>query len=169
VAVFVLLAGVLAAVGREMLESRKAADPSAKTTERDTTFVRSWLAITLVGAFVLFVAISFWIDDSTLRSALVGGLVANAGAATAFYFASKSSDQARRDILAAALPTTLVPDLVGKDLADVYALLASTPLRLEPTPAQPVAGWRVVNQHPAPNVAVTSGSVIAATFEAPAP
>ena len=44
----------------------------------------------------------------------MGGLAANAGAAVAFYFASKSSDQARKDILTAAFGTTLVPDLVGQ-------------------------------------------------------
>jgi hypothetical protein len=93
---------------------------------------------------LLFSAISFAIDDTTLRSTLIGGLVANAGAAVAFYFASKSSDQARRDILNASVPSVTVPNLIGKDEHDVNAALASTPLHLVAQPATRDAAATVV-------------------------
>src|SRR3954454_15223203 len=47
---------------------------------QDCTLVRSWLAISLVGGRVIFTAVSFWIGDTTLRSALVGGRVRDTGA-----------------------------------------------------------------------------------------
>jgi len=95
---------------------------------------------------LIFVALSFWLDDTTLRSTLIGGVVANAGAAVAFYFASKSSDQARRDILGASLPSIPVPDLAGKNLQKVRETLAATALRLEQRPPAPVEGAQVLTQ-----------------------
>jgi hypothetical protein len=103
---FIVLAGLVVIVGRHYLEgpppragARSVANPQAPG--RESTLVRSWLAISLVGGLLIFVTLSFYIDGTTLRSTLVGGLVANAGAAVAFYFASKASDQARHDILSA--------------------------------------------------------------------
>src|ERR1700760_2194404 len=108
---FVILGGVVAALGRSLLEgSFKARSKSAPGGEStgdasvDRTFMRSWLAIALVGGLLVFCAASFELDDTALRSSLLGGVIASAGAATAFYFASKSSDQARRDILNASFP-----------------------------------------------------------------
>ena len=178
IAAFVVLAGVVVIVGRYWLEGSKrqpsgtaAAQPGtgAPAETGDSTLVRSWLAISLVGGLLIFVALSFWIDDTTLRSTLVGGLVANAGAAVAFYFASKSSDQARKDILTAAFGTTLVPDLVGKDLPGVHEAIATSPLRLESHPATPGDGAQVVTQTPGANQSVTAGTTVAATFAGPVP
>jgi hypothetical protein len=61
--------------------------------------VRSWLAITLVLGLLTTCAAAFEIDDPQLRNTLLGGLVASAGAAVAFYFSSKGADSARADIL----------------------------------------------------------------------
>jgi hypothetical protein len=179
---FVLVAGLVVIAGRYWLEGPKTratskAPPDGTAagragTTRDTpdaTLVRSWLAISLVGGLLIFVVLSFWLDDTTLRSTLVGGLVANAGAAVAFYFASKSSDQARKDILAAALPSALVPSLIGKDLQAAHAAVASTPLRLEVHPATPGTGAQVVTQTPAANQSTPTGSTVAATFAGPVP
>jgi len=76
-------------------------------SQRDSTssVVRSWLALTLVAGVLVFCGISLGVDDSSMRSTLFGGLIASAGAATAFYFSSKNSDQARKDILDASFGT----------------------------------------------------------------
>src|SRR3954452_8561849 len=62
VVAFILLAGVLLVVGRRSLEGASAADGEAgrasTQTSRDTTVVRSWLAISLVGGLLIFVALS---------------------------------------------------------------------------------------------------------------
>ena len=175
---FVLLAGAVVILGRRVLEgpppqaSKTAGAPGGSVTPGgtpDSTLVRSWVAISLVGGLLIFVTLSFWLDDTQLRNVLIGGVVANAGAAIAFYFASKSSDQARKDILAAALPSTLVPNLVGKDLPGAHEAIASTPLRLEVHPATPGAGAQVVTQTPTANQSAPSGSPVAATFAGPVP
>lgn len=189
---FVLLVGAVVALGRRWLEgpsgdtstmprrglrtrgspqanSAAVAKDSSQTDPPDTTLVRSWLAISLVGGLLIFAAVSFWLDDTTLRSTLIGGVIANAGAAVAFYFASKSSDQARRDILNAALPSTLVPDLIGKDLSAARQAVAATPFRLEVSPANPSPDAHVVSQHPAANQSAIAATPIAATLAGPIP
>jgi hypothetical protein len=172
---FILLAGAVVIVGRRVLDGPPAAaavNGTQATTPgeaTDSTLIRSWLAVSLVGGLLIFVAVSFWLDDTTLRSTLIGGVVANAGAAVAFYFASKSSDQARKDILSAALPSALVPNLAGKDLPAVRETIASTPLRLEIHPATPGASAQVVTQSPVANQSAPSGATVSATFAGPVP
>jgi hypothetical protein len=75
----------------------------AGDNEPAASVVRSWIAISLVFGLLVFCAAAFRIGDSTLRSTLFGGLIASVGAAVAFYFSSKSADQARSDILKTAL------------------------------------------------------------------
>ncbi|MGN6377484.1 MAG: Ig domain-containing protein [Gaiellales bacterium] len=75
----------------------------AAAKEPSKSMVRSWIAIALVLGLLVFCATSFVVGDSALRSTLFGGLVASVGAAVAFYFSSKSADQARADILDAAV------------------------------------------------------------------
>jgi hypothetical protein len=181
VAAFILIAGVVVIVGRTWLEGDRVDRPTETRpnggpkqrrvpgANSDKTLIRSWLAISLAGGLLIFAAISFWIDDTTLRSTLIGGLVANAGAAIAFYFASKSSDQARQDILAASLPSTVVPNLLGKTLADAQGLLAATPLRLEVNTPQPKDGAQVIAQHPAAQQLAVQGSPVAVTLAGPVP
>jgi hypothetical protein len=66
------------------------------------SFLRGWLATTLV--LVLSVACigAFELDDAQLRNTLIGGIVASAGTAIAFYFSSKGADAARKDLLKTA-------------------------------------------------------------------
>ena len=124
------------------------------------------MAISLVGGLLIFAAASFWFDDTTLRSTLIGGVVANAGAAVAFYFASKASDQARRDILNAAHPATVVvPDLVGKDLQEAESAIAKFPLTLVALPPEPVAGAKVTSQQPLAETPAQAGSTVAVMLE----
>lgn len=101
--VFWLLAGLFIAslvVGLIVIMARKSL-PS-KPDEPAGSVVRSWIAISLVIGLLAFCGMSFSIDDSSLRSTLFGGLIASVGAAVAFYFSSKSADQARSDILKTA-------------------------------------------------------------------
>ena len=111
IAGFILLGGLVIVLGRSSLEGSFRARAKAPDEESpgaaspDRTFIRGWLAIVLVGGLLIFAAVSFQLDDPALRSSLMGGVIASAGAAAAFYFASKSSDQARQDILNAALAT----------------------------------------------------------------
>jgi hypothetical protein len=169
-AVFIVAAGIIVGVGRSRIEGSKASGKGAGSADAgDSTFVRSWIAISLVGGLILFSAFSLGLSDSNLRSTLVGALVANTGAAVAFYFASKASDQARKDILNASLPAALVPDLIGKDLAHVHAAIASTPLQLHTTPDNPVDGAQVVSQTPPASRSAPQGSTVDATFAGPVP
>lgn len=168
----VIFAGIVVAAGRTLLEGRKGnADPAqgggAPTDadqSPDMTLIRSWLAITLVAGLLLFCAASFAIDDTTLRSSLLGGLVANSGAGVAFYFASKSADQARRDILDAGQFRIVMPSLLGKNLAEIQAILASTPLHLTvpATAPDPVALCKV--QYPVANQPIPATSTVMVTF-----
>ena len=163
VVAFVLLAGILIMGGRQLLEGR--AKDGDRDPMADRTTIRAWLAVSLVGGLLIFSAASFWFDDTTLRSALIGGVVANAGAAVAFYFASKSSDQARKDILNAALPTVLVPNLDGMSLAEVQATIAKLPLTLVTVPPMPKADARVEKQDPPAHTPTHAGTLVTATLK----
>lgn len=90
-----LIAGIIVIVGRAKVNSGSNGQP--------VSIIRSWIAITLVLALVVFCAGAFLIDDANLRSTLFGGLIASVGAAVAFYFSSKNADQARADILNTAV------------------------------------------------------------------
>jgi hypothetical protein len=164
---FVILGGIVTAFGRSRLEgSYKARSGGAQGDQGgpDRTFMRSWLAISLVGGLLIFSAVSFQLDDTTLRSSLLGGVIASAGAATAFYFASKSADQARQDILNASVPTTTTPNLVGHTKAQVNAALAGTPLYLDASPATAGDDWVATLQDPQANQQTPSGSRVHVVF-----
>jgi len=77
----------------------------ARTKDAGQSVVRSWIALALVAGLVLFCAVTLAINAPDLRSTLFGGLTTSVGAAVAFYFSSKSSDQARQDILQAMQQT----------------------------------------------------------------
>ena len=170
----VIAAGIVTAASRSWLEGRTAdagnATQSGSARAPDRTLIRSWLAVSLAGGLLLFCAISFGLDDTTLRSTLIGGLVANAGAAIAFYFASKASDQARHDILTASFPSVLVPTLLGKNEHDVNAIMATTSLHLlaRPPDRDPNAAT-IVNQNPAAGQMVPQSSPINVEFAGPVP
>src|SRR5215831_17845135 len=77
----------------------------ARWKDAGQSVVRSWIALALVAGLVLFCAVTLAINAPDLRSTLFGGLTTSVGAAVAFYFSSKSSDQARQDILQAMQQT----------------------------------------------------------------
>src|SRR5262249_35243953 len=130
---------------------------------------RSWLAVSLVGGLLVFTAVSFWLDDTQLRNTLIGGVVASAGAAAAFYFASKGADRAREDILGAALPAITVPNVVGKSRAEAEAALARLPVRADLDPATAAPESQVLEQYPLANQTTPTGSHISLKLAGPVP
>ena len=168
---FVLLVGVVVSLGRSRLEgsfkARSGNPPSQGSTRQtapDRTLIRSWLALSLVGGLLIFSAVSFQLDDTALRSSLLGGVIASAGAAAAFYFASKSADQARQDILNASFPTIITPSLLGHTRSEVNAALAGTPLYLDAEPTTAPDDWIAVSQDPQPHQQTPTGSRVHIVF-----
>jgi hypothetical protein len=135
--------------------------------DADSMVVRSWIAIALVGGLLIFCAVAFAIDDPSLRSTLFGGLIASVGAAVAFYFSAKNADQARKDILTAALGTAEVPELEGLTVAQAQAAIAKTPLQLVVSTQHAQTTDVVVDQNPAPNTDVRNGSRVLVGTKAP--
>ncbi|MGA3220836.1 MAG: PASTA domain-containing protein [Acidimicrobiales bacterium] len=161
VVALVILAGAVVAWGRWALAGK--GNPS-----NDSTLVRSWIGVVLVGSLVLFCALAFEVDDETLRNTLIGGLVATVASVVAFYFATKSSDQARQDLLKAGASKVLVPALKGDTKAQVASKMAALPLSLVSQPPDAQDNWHVASQTPAANTTVPSGDEIKVTFAAPA-
>ena len=125
---------------------------------------RSMLALVLVGGLMILAAASFAAGvDAQTRNLLLGGVVASASSAVAFYFASRSAESARRDVLNAALGAEVVPDLVGKTVSEAQAITSRGSLMLKlPDPA-PAATDKVETQsHPAGTSALR-GTVITVT------
>jgi hypothetical protein len=124
-----IVAGTIVIIGFVVILGRSV---GGKDPEQST--VRSWIALTLVAGLVLFCAVTFAINDPNLRNTVFGGLIASVGAAVAFYFSSKASDQARKDILTATFGTETVPNLDKMTEADATATLGKTSLKLEVSP-----------------------------------
>ncbi|MGV1037595.1 MAG: PASTA domain-containing protein [Candidatus Nanopelagicales bacterium] len=145
-------------------------DGTRSPGERDSAvFVRSLLALWLVLGLVGFTLLAFWIDDDNLRSTLIGGLTASTGAAVAYYFSSKASDDARKDILAATpgLNASIeVPSFVGESLDKALRLLAANQdLRGRPIPADADATNTVTAQIPAAGTLVARGTTVELTAD----
>jgi hypothetical protein len=96
VVVGMILAGIVVIVSRAYLGGTTSADSGGSV-------IRSWIAISLVMGLLVFCAVAFLVEESSLRSTLFGGLISSVSAAVAFYFSSKAADQARSDILKAAV------------------------------------------------------------------
>jgi hypothetical protein len=101
-----LLAGLVVILGRSNLVGGAAEQGAAQAPG---SVVRSWIAISLVMGLLVFCGAAFLVDDMTLRSTLLGGLVSSVGGAVAFYFSSKTADQARADIVNALTPAGGTP------------------------------------------------------------
>jgi hypothetical protein len=158
IAVTVLLIGLLVILARSTIAGK---DPAQSV-------VRSWIALSLVAALVLYCAVTFALDNSNLQNTIFGGLIASVGAAVAFYFSSKSSDQARADILNAAFGTETVPDLAGLTEDAATALLGKTSFKLEVSPSSStVANAKVGSQQPPKDSVVRKGSSVVVTLVPP--
>jgi PASTA domain len=154
----ILLIGIIVAASRGRPSKRQPGD----------SIVRSWLAISLVSALILLAALTFALTDSNSRSTLIGGVAASAGAAIAFYFSSKASDQAREDILAATFGRESAPDLTGKTLAEATKIVSRSSLKLQvASPTDATDDMVVQDQTPAAAAEVPKGSVVAVVLTAP--
>lgn len=129
-----------------------------------TGMSRQMLALVLVGGLMVLTGAAFTTTDTQSRNLLVGGVVASAASAVAFYFASRSADTARQDVLSAiSMPTTeTVPHLVDLTIADAQALMSKTSLILE-TPVGAQATAVVAGQTPAAGTATRPGSKVTVT------
>lgn len=154
-AAMVILAGTIAAIGWVLERSR---------SRRSGSVVRSWIALSLVAGLLIFCALAFALKDSTLRSTLVGALTAAVGSGTAFYFSSKSTEQANQ-LLTASVGGEVVPYLKGKSQADAEKLLSVTSLKLVTAPDSPPPNGRPVEeQDPPAGTTVPKGTSVSVTY-----
>jgi len=157
-----LLAGLIVIYGQSVTKAQPT-DQSPQGGDQD--FIRSWIAIVLVIGLIAFCAFAFAINDTSLRSTLIGGLIASVGSALAFYFSSKAADKARQDIVhasrAAASGTNLVPDLTGMTVDEAKHTLGMTSFSLVVASS---AGTVVESQDPAASSSAPRGSSIIVTL-----
>ena len=125
-----------------------------------TGIVRPLLALMLVGGLLILAGASFSAGaDAQTRNLLLGGIVASASGVVAFYFASRVADEARKDMLSAALGTETVPDLKDMTVEQAKAAMVTAPLGLVvPANAQPA--MPVTGQQPAAGTKVQRGSSV---------
>ncbi|MFI6154545.1 PASTA domain-containing protein [Kitasatospora sp. NPDC051170] len=127
---------------------------------------RSWIALSLISGLLFSGVLAFAVNDSTIRSGLVGALGAAVGAATAFFFSSKSTDQAH-DLLTSSMGTETIPDLLGRTSEDAMRVLSTTTLKLvsaDPSYAVPAPGRTVAKQDPAPGTTAPKGTTVQVTY-----
>jgi hypothetical protein len=99
VVVGIIAAGVVIFLGRSLLKQDKDGQGSS--------FIRSWIAISLVIGLLIFCGASLLGTDTSLQSTLFGGLVASTGAAIAFYFSAQAGAAA---LSAVAGQNAVAPD-----------------------------------------------------------
>jgi ABC-type Fe3+ transport system permease subunit len=160
----IILTGLVVILGRYWLENKRPTRQSVKgpgePSTSDGTLVRSWIAIVLVGGLLVFCAVSLSIGNTSLQSTLFGGLVSSVGAAIAFYFSSKSAEQARQDVLTATQSATEVPNLQGMTVTDARVVTAKTPLQFVLSNTSALPGDSVTHQSPSAGTSVLSGSKV---------
>lgn len=155
-AMMVLVAIAAVAIGLTIIFGRTRANKG----EDKRSIVRSWIAVTLVVGLSIFCAASFGLVDPSLRSTLIGGFTASAGGAIAYYFSSKSADEARQDLLATFAGVDTVPSLFGKTLDQASVVLGATYFKLQVENADPRhdADVKIVKQHPTAGETALRGS-----------
>ena len=129
-------------------------------------FVRSLLALWLVIGVLAMALLSFALDDTTLRSTLVGALTTSAGGAVAYYYSTKASSDARKDLIDATMAGSAqtIPELVGKTVAEARAWFAEHDglrLKVVPEPADPDAV--VTKQDPEARAKAPRGTIVTVT------
>jgi hypothetical protein len=122
--------------------------------------VRAMLALVLVGGLVILAGASFTTaEDAQTKNLFIGGVIASASAAAAFYFASRGAQDARRDLLSAAFGGATVPLLVGMSMDSAQAAMGSSGLKLQqPDGAAPTAN--ITSQSPTAGSVVPNGSTV---------
>jgi hypothetical protein len=142
VVVGMILAGIVVIVSRATVGGGTPTEPGS--------VIRSWIAISLVMGLLVFCAAAFLVEETSLRSTLFGGLIASVSAAVAFYFSSKSADQARSDILKAAIAMSQ-----GSVAPTGFTEMSPEPGKV----AEPYFYEFVANGVPAPEYAKASGDL----------
>ena len=164
IAAVILLSGVVVILGRYWLENKRPSTTDvlrpAPANDTSGVIVRSWIAIALVAGLLVFCAAALSLGNTSLQSTLFGGLVTSVGASVAFYFSSKSAEQARQDVLSAAQVRVNVPNLRGKTITEAQAEMASIPLLLVINDPRARTSEIVVEQSPANGSSVRSGSQV---------
>jgi hypothetical protein len=89
-----LLAGLIVFWGRSKLKNAQGG--------QDPSFIRSWIAISLVLGLLVFCGAALLGTNSSLQSILFGGLIASVGSAIAFYFAAQQGAAALNAVTAQA-------------------------------------------------------------------
>lgn len=165
-AAIIILAGLVVLLGRFILEVRPRTrrDNSSGTPDVASSLVRSWITISLVSGLLIFCAEALSLNDTALRSTLFGGLVSSVGAAVAFYFSSKNSDQVRQDIMSATQSAS-VPDLRGKSVPEALKLMASSPLRLDLDLDDFNTSRTIIEQSIPAGTLLRNGTVVKATLD----
>lgn len=165
---FVLLAaGIVVMMARRQAGGRAAgsggtrSDKGSAGFEAGASVVRSWIAISPVIGLLLFCALTFAIEDQTLRSTLIGGLTASVGSAMAYYLSTKSTEQARQDLIQTIIGGEVVPALHGMDEATAASTLGKTSLKLEINPPESKdATATVESQNPNRGASAPKGSSV---------
>jgi hypothetical protein len=160
----VLIVGlVILAIGVVLIWARSAATPRGQGAEGSV--VRSWLALALVAGLLLLSGLVFAVDDSSLRSTLVGALGTAVGSATAFYFSSKSSSDAQKALVDATVGTEIVPNVVGLTEQQASEALGKTSLKLVTDPASGAPGDKPVkSQSPVQGTEALKGASVVVTY-----
>ena len=162
----VLLLVLFLAVGALVLIAR-VVNPGSHTNELfGPSVIRSWMAIAVAGAVLVLAAASFLVDDPTSRSTLIGAVVATLGSVTAFYFASKQSENAIAANATAAGTAATVPDLSGKTYQQARAFAGGTTfaVQVDPASAGDLATAVVTSQDPKPGASAAANSSITVTL-----
>jgi PASTA domain-containing protein len=161
-----IVAAALLAAGAVVIFARSKQRPSHGGTF-GSSYIRAWVTIALVLGLLIFCALSFGIDDTTLRSTLMGGLTASVGAAIAFYFSSNSATQASQDLLTATGALDTVPHLLGMTHDAAVAVLGKASFKFEIDPSgntQPGPATTIDSTTPTPGAKAAKGSTVSAHF-----
>ena len=162
-AVLILLIGMLILWIRSTLNKEASGRSSANA---DKTMIRSWLAVVLVAGLLLFATGSFFIANASLQNLLMGGVIASAGTAVAFYFSSKSSEQTQQNLLNAALGSQIIlPDLTTGTVGDAQKIATALQLALVISPAGSTAAAAVSSTSPPPGSMVRPGTTVNVTAQ----
>ncbi|MFI2200058.1 PASTA domain-containing protein [Streptomyces sp. NPDC020192] len=154
----IALIGIVLVVARYTVRSRSASSDG---------IVRSWIALSLVAGLLVFCAMAFAIQDSNLRSTLIGALAAAVGSTIAFYFSGKHAEEARQDVLSAAFGgQDVVPDLIGHTEEEAASMLGRTSLQLDLAPGSgpPAPPATISSQDPARGATVPRGSTVKVAY-----
>lgn len=182
-AAVIILAGLVVILGRSVLDPQSRRSRDAKRNKVHTlvsaggtnnhssndsaSLIRSWIAISLVSGLLICCAVAFSLSDDTLGGTLFGGLITSTGSALAYYFSTKTAEQARQDVITASQSPSqvVVPSLVSMTLAAAQIEMSKTPLQMiNASPATgPLSGPNVATQTPTAGSVVPSGTQVTIT------